>query len=148
MLGVRDYIGKNGFKGTLIGFSGGIDSALTLCVAVDALGADKVWAVMMPSPYTARMSLDDSRAMVDALGVRYDEVPIAQAMATYRDLLDPLFAGMAADTTEENIQARIRGNILMALSNKTGALVLTTGNKSEMAVGYCTSTATWRAASR
>ena len=138
VLGVRDYIGKNGFKGTLIGFSGGIDSALTLCVAVDALGADKVWAVMMPSPYTARMSLDDSRAMVDALGVRYDEVPIAQAMATYRDLLDPLFAGMAADTTEENIQARIRGNILMALSNKTGALVLTTGNKSEMAVGYCT----------
>ena len=84
------------------------------------------------------MSLDDSRAMVDALGVRYDEVPIALAMATYRDLLDPLFAGMAADTTEENIQARIRGNILMALSNKTGALVLTTGNKSEMAVGYCT----------
>jgi NAD+ synthase/NAD+ synthase (glutamine-hydrolysing) len=138
VLGVRDYIGKGGFKGTLIGLSGGIDSALTLCVAVDALGADKVRAVMMPSPHTAQMSLDDSRAMIDALGVRYDEVPIAPAMATYQAMLAPLFAGLPADTTEENIQARIRGNILMALSNKTGALVLTTGNKSEMAVGYCT----------
>jgi NAD+ synthase/NAD+ synthase (glutamine-hydrolysing) len=93
---------------------------------------------MMPSPYTAQMSLDDSRAMIDVLGVRYDEVPIAPAMATYEAMLSPLFAGLPADTTEENIQARIRGNILMALSNKTGALVLTTGNKSEMAVGYCT----------
>ena len=138
VLGVRDYIGKSGFRGTLIGLSGGIDSALTLCVAVDALGADKVRAVMMPSPYTARMSLDDSRAMIATLGVRYDEVPIAPAMATYAAMLDPLFAGSPADTTEENIQARIRGNLLMALSNKTGALVLTTGNKSEMAVGYCT----------
>ncbi|HEX9195883.1 MAG TPA: NAD+ synthase, partial [Azonexus sp.] len=136
--GVHDYIGKSGFPGVIIGLSGGIDSALTLCVAVDALGADKVRAVMMPSPYTAQMSLDDSRAMIAALGVRYDEIPIAPAMETYRTMLDPLFAGMAADTTEENIQARIRGNILMALSNKTGALVLTTGNKSEMAVGYCT----------
>jgi NAD+ synthetase len=138
VLGVHDYIGKSGFPGVIIGLSGGIDSALTLCVAVDALGADKVRAVMMPSPYTAQMSLDDSRAMIAALGVRYDEIPIAPAMETYRTMLDPLFAGMAADTTEENIQARIRGNILMALSNKTGALVLTTGNKSEMAVGYCT----------
>ncbi len=138
VLGVHDYIGKSGFGGAIIGLSGGIDSALTLCVAVDALGADKVRAVMMPSPYTAQMSLDDSRAMIAALGVRYDEIPIAPAMETYQAMLDPLFAGMAADTTEENIQARIRGNILMALSNKTGALVLTTGNKSEMAVGYCT----------
>ena len=138
VLGVRDYIGKSGFKGAIIGLSGGIDSALTLCVAVDALGADKVRAVMMPSPYTAQMSLDDSRAMIDALGVRYDEIPIAPAMEVYGAMLYPLFVGLAADTTEENIQARIRGNILMALSNKTGALVLTTGNKSEMAVGYCT----------
>ena len=138
VLGVHDYIGKSGFPGVIIGLSGGIDSALTLCVAVDALGAEKVRAVMMPSPYTAQMSLDDSRAMIAALGVRYDEIPIAPAMEIYQTMLDPLFAGMAADTTEENIQARIRGNILMALSNKTGALVLTTGNKSEMAVGYCT----------
>ena len=138
VLGVRDYIGKSGFKGAIIGLSGGIDSALTLCVAVDALGADKVRAVMMPSPYTAQMSLDDSREMISTLGVRYDEIAIEPAMQTYAAMLDPLFAGLPQDTTEENIQARIRGNILMALSNKTGALVLTTGNKSEMAVGYCT----------
>jgi NAD+ synthetase len=138
VLGVRDYIGKNRFPGALIGLSGGIDSALTLCVAVDALGADKVRAVMMPSPYTAQMSLDDSRAMIKTLGCRYDEIAIAPAMATYTAMLDPLFTGLPADTTEENVQARIRGNILMALSNKTGSLVLTTGNKSEMAVGYCT----------
>lgn len=138
VLGVRDYIGKSGFKGALIGLSGGIDSALTLCVAVDALGADKVHAVMMPSPYTAQMSLDDSREMIRQLGCTYDEIAIAPAMATYETMLAPLFAGLPADTTEENIQARIRGNILMALSNKTGKLVLTTGNKSEMAVGYCT----------
>ena len=138
VLGVRDYIGKSGFKGALLGLSGGIDSALTLCVAVDALGPEKVRAVMMPSPYTAQMSLDDSREMIRKLGVRYDEIPIAPAMQIYDRMLAPLFEGMAADTTEENIQARIRGNILMALSNKTGFLVLTTGNKSEMAVGYCT----------
>ncbi|QEL64326.1 NAD synthetase [Oryzomicrobium terrae] len=138
VLGVRDYLGKNGFPGAIIGLSGGIDSALTLCVAVDALGADKVRAVMMPSPYTADISLEDSRALVRTLGVQYDEIPIAPAMATMEGLLAPLFAGLAADTTEENIQARIRGNLLMALSNKTGRLVLTTGNKSEMAVGYCT----------
>jgi NAD+ synthetase len=138
VLGVRDYIGKSGFPGAIIGLSGGIDSALTLCVAVDALGAEKVRAVMMPSPYTAQMSLDDSRAMIRQLGCCYDEIPIEAAMNTYAAMLDPLFAGLPADTTEENIQARIRGNILMALSNKTGALVLTTGNKSEMAVGYCT----------
>ncbi len=138
VLGVRDYIGKTGFKGAIIGLSGGIDSALTLCVAVDALGADKVQAVMMPSPYTAQMSLDDSREMIRQLGCTYHEIAIAPAMETYATMLDPLFAGLPADTTEENIQARIRGNILMALSNKTGKLVLTTGNKSEMAVGYCT----------
>ncbi len=138
VLGVRDYIGKSGFKGAIIGLSGGVDSALTLCVAVDALGADKVHAVMMPSPYTAQMSLDDSREMIRQLGCSYDEIAIAPAMQTYEAMLAPLFAGMPADTTEENIQARIRGNLLMALSNKTGKLVLTTGNKSEMAVGYCT----------
>src|SRR5574343_1102815 len=138
VLGVRDYIGKTGFKGAIIGLSGGIDSSLTLCVAVDALGADKVHAVMMPSPYTAQMSLDDSREMIRQLGCTYDEIAIAPAMATYDTMLVPLFSGLPSDTTEENIQARIRGNILMALSNKTGKLVLTTGNKSEMAVGYCT----------
>ncbi len=136
--GVRDYVGKNGFPGVLIGLSGGIDSALTVCVAVEALGADRVRAVMMPSPYTAQMSLDDSRALVKRLGVRYDEVPIASLMHTFDETLAPLFAGTTADATEENIQARIRGVIMMALSNKYGAIVLTTGNKSEMAVGYAT----------
>ncbi len=138
MLGVRDYIGKNGFPGAIIGLSGGIDSALTLCVAVDALGADKVRAVMMPSPYTAEISLIDARDMAGRLGVRYDEIPIEPAMSALSTLLAKEFSGLPSDTTEENLQARIRGMILMALSNKTGALVLTTGNKSEMAVGYCT----------
>ncbi|HTY98522.1 MAG TPA: NAD+ synthase [Rhodocyclaceae bacterium] len=136
--GVRDYLGKNGFPGAIIGLSGGIDSALTLAIAVDALGAERVRAVMMASPYTAQMSLDDSREMVRRLGVRYDEIAIAPAMAAFADLLAPQFKGTATDTTEENLQARIRGMILMALSNKTGAIVLTTGNKSEMAVGYAT----------
>ncbi len=138
VLGVRDYLGKNGFPGAIIGLSGGIDSALTLCIAVDALGADKVRAVMMPSPYTAQISLDDARDMAGRLGVRYDEIPIEPAMATFAALLEKEFSGLPADTTEENLQARIRGMLLMALSNKSGALVLTTGNKSEMAVGYCT----------
>src|SRR5690606_21557341 len=141
VLGVRDYVSKNGFPGTLLGLSGGIDSALTLCIAVDALGADKVRAVMMPSPYTAQMSLDDSREMIRILGVRYDEVPIAAVMQTYAETLAPLFADLPAsqwDTTEENVQARARGMILMALSNRTGAMVLTTSNKSETAVGYAT----------
>ena len=136
--GVRDYLGKNRFPGAIIGLSGGIDSALTLAIAVDALGADRVRAVMMPSPYTARMSLDDSRDMVRRLDVRYDEIPIEPAMKVFADLLAPQFAGLPPDTTEENLQARIRGMILMALSNKTGAIVLTTGNKSEMATGYAT----------
>ncbi|MDP2868355.1 NAD+ synthase [Methyloversatilis sp.] len=138
VLGVRDYLGKNGFKQALIGLSGGVDSALTLCIAVDAIGAGNVRAVMMPSPYTAQMSLDDSRALVRNLGVRYDEVSIAPAMATFEQMLKPLFGDAAADTTEENVQARARMIVLMALSNKTGAIVLTTGNKSEMAVGYST----------
>ena len=137
-IGVRDYLGKNRFPGAIIGLSGGIDSALTLAIAVDALGADRVRAVMMPSPYTAQMSLDDSREMVRRLGVRYDEIAIEPAMKVFADLLAPQFAGLPADTTEENLQARIRGMILMALSNKTGAIVLTTGNKSEMATGYAT----------
>ena len=137
-LGVRDYLGKNSFPGAIIGLSGGVDSALTLAIAVDALGADKVRAVMMPSPYTTQMSLDDSRALIRNLGVRYDEIAIEPAMHTFTEILAPQFTGLPADTTEENLQARIRGMILMALSNKTGAIVLTTGNKSEMAVGYAT----------
>ena len=137
-LGVADYIAKNNFPGVLLGLSGGIDSALTLAVAVDALGADKVRAVMMPSPYTAQISLDDAREMAAILGVRYDVLDIKPAFDAYLATLSEQFAGLPPDAAEENIQARIRGNLLMALSNKTGALVLTTGNKSEMAVGYCT----------
>lgn len=138
VLGVRDYLGKNGFPGAIIGLSGGVDSALTLAIAVDALGADKVRAVMMPSPYTADISWIDSRDMVARIGVRYDEIPIAPCFDAFRATLADEFKGLPEDTTEENIQARIRGTILMALSNKYGSIVLTTGNKSEMAVGYCT----------
>ncbi|MBN9695012.1 MAG: NAD+ synthase [Zoogloea sp.] len=138
VLGVRDYLGKNGFPGALIGLSGGVDSALTLAIAVDALGAERVRAVMMPSPYTAQMSLDDSREMIRRIGVRYDEIAIEPAMRTFADLLAPHFAGLPEDATEENLQSRIRGMLLMALSNKTGSIVLTTGNKSEMATGYAT----------
>ncbi len=138
VLGVQDYIGKNGFPGALIGMSGGVDSALTLAIAVDALGADKVRAVMMPSQYTADISWIDSRDMVARLGVRYDEIPIKPCFDAFRATLAQEFAGLKEDATEENIQARIRGTLLMALSNKHGSIVLTTGNKSEMAVGYCT----------
>lgn len=139
VLGVRDYLGKSGFPGAIIGLSGGIDSALTLAIAVDALGPERVRALMMPSPYTAQISLDDARAMAQKLHVRYDEVPIADAMHTFAGMLAPVQdAAAAGDTTEENVQARIRGLLLMAISNRSGALVLTTGNKSEMAVGYCT----------
>lgn len=138
VLGVRDYIVKNGFPGVLIGMSGGVDSALTLAIAVDALGADKVRAVMMPSQFTADISWIDSRDMVKRLDVRYDEIPIKQTFDAFRATLADEFAGLAEDATEENIQARIRGTLLMALSNKHGSIVLTTGNKSEMAVGYCT----------
>ena len=138
VLGVRDYLGKNGFKGAILGLSGGIDSALVLAIAVDAIGAEKIHAVMMPSPYTADISWIDSRDMVKRLGVRYDEIAIAPLFEGFRTALAGQFAGLAEDTTEENIQARIRGTLLMALSNKTGSIVLTTGNKSEMATGYCT----------
>jgi NAD+ synthase (glutamine-hydrolysing) len=136
--GVRDYVGKNGFPGVLIGLSGGIDSALVLAVAVDALGPQRVRAVMMPSPYTADISWIDARDMASRLGVRYDEISIAPMFEAFRAGLAPQFVGLAEDATEENIQARVRGTLLMALSNKTGAIVLTTGNKSEMATGYCT----------
>jgi NAD+ synthase (glutamine-hydrolysing) len=136
--GVRDYIGKNGFPGAIIGLSGGVDSALVLAIAVDALGADRVRTVMMPSPYTADISWIDAREMAQRLGVRYDEISILPMFEAFRGSLAGEFAGLPEDTTEENIQARIRGTLLMALSNKFGAIVLTTGNKSEMATGYCT----------
>ena len=138
VLGVRDYIGKNGFPGALIGLSGGIDSALVLAVAVDAIGAARVRTVMMPSPYTADISWIDARAMAQRLGVRYDEISIVPEFEAFQASLAQQFAGRSADTTEENLQARIRGTLLMALSNKFGSIVLTTGNKSEMATGYCT----------
>jgi len=138
VVGVRDYINKNGFPGALIGLSGGVDSALVLAVAVDALGADRVRAVMMPSRYTADISEVDARDMAQRVGVRYDEIAIAPMFDAFRGSLAGEFAGLAEDATEENIQARIRGTLLMALSNKHGSIVLTTGNKSEMAVGYCT----------
>jgi NAD+ synthase len=138
MLGLRDYVRKNGFPGVLIGLSGGVDSALTAAVAVDALGAERVHCVMMPSPYTAPESLEDAAACADLLGARLDHIAIAPAMAAFEDMLKPLFNDMPADTTEENIQARSRGLTLMALSNKFGHMVLSTGNKSEMSVGYAT----------
>ena len=138
VLGVRDYIGKNGFPSVLLGLSGGIDSALVLAVAVDALGKDRVRTVMMPSPYTADISWIDARDMAERLGVRYDEISIVPEFEAFKKSLSAEFLGRAEDTTEENIQARIRGTLLMALSNKFGSIVLTTGNKSEMATGYCT----------
>lgn len=138
VLGTRDYVQKNGFPGAIIGLSGGVDSALVLAVAVDALGPQRVRAVMMPSPYTADISWLDARDMAARLGVRYDEIPIGPIFERFLDTLQPLFAGRGPDTTEENLQARIRGTLLMALSNKFGDIVLTTGNKSEMATGYCT----------
>jgi NAD+ synthase (glutamine-hydrolysing) len=138
VMGVRDYINKNGFPGVLIGLSGGVDSALVLAVACDALGADRVRAVMMPSRYTADISTTDAAEMARRVGVRYDEIAIAPMFDAFRSSLAEEFAGRAEDATEENIQARIRGTLLMALSNKFGSIVLTTGNKSEMAVGYCT----------
>ncbi len=138
VVGVRDYLGKNGFPGAIIGLSGGIDSALVLAVAVDALGADRVRAVMMPSAYTAQISLLDAREMAAGLGVHYEEILISPLVEAFGSSLAPQFAGWPEDTTEENLQARIRGTLLMALSNKFGSIVLTTGNKSEMATGYCT----------
>jgi NAD+ synthase (glutamine-hydrolysing) len=138
VLGVRDYVEKNGFKGVVLGLSGGIDSALTLCIAVDAIGKDRVEAVMMPSRYTASMSLDDARAQAEALGVKFRVIAIEPMYESFSNSLKDEFKGLPADTTEENIQARVRGVLLMAISNKTGKLVLTTGNKSEMSVGYAT----------
>ena len=138
VLGVRDYLGKNRFPGALIGLSGGIDSALVLAIAVDALGPDNVRCVMMPSPYTAEISLTDARDMAQRLGVHYDEKSIVPMFDAFLQSLASDFDGMPLDATEENIQARVRGTLLMALSNKLGAIVLTTGNKSEMATGYCT----------
>ena len=137
-LGLRDYIDKNNFPGVLIGMSGGVDSALTAAVAVDALGADRVHCVMMPSPYTSEESLTDASAATELLGCRLDEINIGQAMGAFDSMLSPLFGDAPADTTEENIQARSRGLALMGLSNKTGAMVVSTGNKSEMSVGYAT----------
>jgi NAD+ synthase (glutamine-hydrolysing) len=138
VLGVRDYVGKNRFDGVVIGLSGGIDSALTLAVAVDALGAERVEAVMMPSRYTSDMSLEDARAQVEALGITYQVLPIEPIFRAALEVLARPFAGLPVDATEENIQARIRGLLLMALSNKQRRMVLSTGNKSEMAVGYAT----------
>ena len=137
-LGVRDYVNKNGFPGVLLGLSGGIDSALTLAVAVDALGPRRVRAVMMPSQYTADISREDAHAEAEALKVRYSEIAIKPIFDAFRAALAPEFKGLPEDTTEENLQSRIRGTLLMALSNKTGAIVLTTGNKSEMGTGYAT----------
>ena len=136
--GVRDYVAKNGFPGALLGLSGGIDSALTLAIAVDALGAERVRAVMMPSQFTAGISRDDARAEAEALGVRHTEIPITPLFDAFQKALSTEFAGHAEDVTEENLQSRIRGTLLMALSNKTGAIVLTTGNKSELGTGYAT----------
>ena len=138
VMGLRDYVAKNGFKSVVLGLSGGIDSALVMAIAVDALGREQVHAVMMPSPYTAGISLEDARDMARRLGVRYDEISILPEFESFKRSLQPLFGGKSEDTTEENIQARIRGVMLMALSNKHGHLVLTTGNKSEYATGYCT----------
>ncbi|MEO8187915.1 MAG: NAD+ synthase, partial [Burkholderiaceae bacterium] len=138
VLGVRDYLGKNGFPGAIIGLSGGVDSALTLAIAVDALGPERVRAVMMPSQFTLPMSLEDAQQMAQTMKVRYDVLPIKPAFDAYLSTLAREFRGLPWDTAEENLQARIRGTLLMALSNKYGSIVLTTGNKSETAVGYST----------
>jgi NAD+ synthase/NAD+ synthase (glutamine-hydrolysing) len=138
MTGTADYVNKNRFPGVLLGLSGGIDSALVLAICVDALGADRVHAVMMPSQYTAQMSIDDAREMAKIHGVKYTEIGITPLFEKFREQLAPSFEGLPEDKTEENLQSRIRGTLLMALSNKLGPIVVTTGNKSEMATGYCT----------
>ena len=138
VLGVRDYVGKHRFPGVVLGLSGGVDSALTLAIAVDALGADRVHAVMMPSRYTSKMSVEDASAQARMLGVKHDVISIEGMFGATLDALTDVFAGRPPDTTEENIQARCRGVLLMAISNKTGRMLLTTGNKSEMSVGYAT----------
>jgi NAD+ synthase/NAD+ synthase (glutamine-hydrolysing) len=138
MTGVGDYVNKNRFPGVLLGLSGGVDSALVLAICVDALGPERVHAVMMPSDYTATMSIEDAREMAVIHGVKYTEIAIPPIFEAFRTSLAPSFEGRAEDTTEENLQSRIRGTLLMALSNKFGSIVVTTGNKSEMATGYCT----------
>ena len=138
VLGLRDYVGKNGFPGVLLGISGGIDSALCAAIAVDALGVERVRGVMLPFRFTAQVSLDDAAKLAAALGIRYEVLPIAQAVNGFEDILSATFAGLPRDITEENLQARTRGTLLMAISNKTGAMVVTTRNKSEMSVGYAT----------
>ena len=138
VLGLRDYVGKNGFPGVLLGVSGGIDSALCAAIAVDALGADRVRGVMLPFRFTAQVSLDDAAKLARALGIRYEVLPIAPAVNGFEEILSKTFAGLPRDITEENLQARARGTLLMAISNKSGAMVVTTGNKSEMSVGYAT----------
>ena len=137
-LGLRDYVEKNGFPGVLIGLSGGVDSAITAAVAVDALGPDRVRCVMMPSPFTSQESLEDAAEAAKLMGVHLDDVGIQPAMSAFEEMLEPIFGNAAADVTEENIQARSRGLILMGISNKLGYMLLTTGNKSEMSVGYAT----------
>ncbi len=137
-MGVADYLHKSGFTSAVLGLSGGIDSALTAAIAVRALGADNVLCVALPSPYTAQMSIDDARRLSENLGCRFRVIPIDDVFAAYRNCLGDLFSGLGEDVTEQNIQARIRGSLLMAISNKFGHLLLATGNKSEMAVGYCT----------
>ena len=138
VMATRDYIEQNGFKGAVLGLSGGIDSALTLAIAADAIGVDKVQALMLPFRYTSEMSVDDATEQARLMGIEFDVVSIEPMYDSFMQQLSPIFAGRAADTTEENLQARLRGVLLMALSNKTGRILLTTGNKSEVAVGYCT----------
>ncbi len=138
VLGLRDYVRKNGFPGVLLGISGGIDSALCAAIAVDALGKENVRGVMLPYRYTAQVSLDDAAKLAKNLGIRYEVLPIADAVEGFEKILSAPFAGLSRDITEENLQARTRGTLLMAISNKTGAMVVTTGNKSEMSVGYAT----------
>jgi NAD+ synthase len=138
MLGLRDYVDKNRFPGVVLGLSGGIDSALSAAVAADALGPDRVRAVMLPSPYTSAESLEDAAACARLLGIRYETIPIGPAMAAFTGMLAPAFGNRPPDITEENLQSRIRGVTLMALSNKFGEMLLTTGNKSEMSTGYAT----------
>jgi NAD+ synthase/NAD+ synthase (glutamine-hydrolysing) len=138
VLGTRDYIRKCGFRKVLIGLSGGIDSSLTAVIAVDAVGRENVTGVAMPGPYSSDHSIADARAMAQNLGIRFDIVAINTAFGAFVDSLTPVFGGRGCDVTEQNLQSRLRGVTLMALSNETGALVLTTGNKSELAVGYCT----------
>jgi NAD+ synthetase len=137
-LGVRDYLTKCNFKSAVLGLSGGIDSAVVAAVAVDALGPQNVLGVSMPSPYSSQGSIDDALALADNLGIKCLQIPIANAFAAFKAQFGEIFAGLPEDTTEENMQSRLRGMILMSLSNKFGHILLTTGNKSELAVGYCT----------